>query len=59
MLDIILKYKYMNLIDIKHVMSITKPSCKIYRSIKQLWKINFNFWLILLSTHQGIFFKFL
>ena len=54
MFEIFLKYKYNNLLVIKHVTSITKPSSKIYCSVKQLWKINFNLGLILLSTNKGI-----
>ena len=54
MFEIFLKYKSNNLLVIKHMRSITKPSCKLYCSVKQLCKINFNLGLILLSTDKGI-----
>jgi ribosomal protein S8 len=53
MFEIFLKYKDNNSV-IKHLTSIAKPSCKIYCSVKQLWKIKFNLGLILLSTNKGI-----
>lgn len=53
MFEIFLKYKHNNSV-IKHLTSITKPSCKVYCSIKQLWKINTNLGLFLLSTNKGI-----
>lgn len=52
-LEIFLKYKYNNYV-IKYLTSITKPSSKIYCSIKQLWKINSNLGLFILSTNKGI-----
>lgn len=51
--EIFLKYKSNNYV-IKHLTSITKPSSKIYCSIKQLWKINSNLGLFILSTNKGI-----
>jgi small subunit ribosomal protein S8 len=53
MFEIFLKYKSKKSV-IKYLISITKPSFKIYCSIKQLWKINGNLGLFLLSTNKGI-----
>lgn len=50
---IFLKYKHNNSV-INHLTAITKPSCKVYCSIKQLWKINNNLGLFLISTNKGI-----
>ena len=53
MFEIFLKYNSKNSV-IKHLISVTKPSLKIYCSVKQLWKINTNLGLLLLSTSKGI-----
>lgn len=34
--------------------SISKPSLRIYYSLKQLWKINSNQGLLVLSTNKGL-----
>jgi small subunit ribosomal protein S8 len=53
MFEIFLKYKH-GIPVIKQLKSITKPSCRIYCSSKQLWKINSNLGLFILSTNKGI-----
>lgn len=51
---IFLKYNE-NYPVIKSIKSISKPSIKIHYSSKQLWKLNINQALIILSTNKGIF----
>lgn len=53
MFEIFLKYKQ-GIPVIKYLKSITKPSGRIYCSSKQLWKINSNLGLFILSTNKGI-----
>jgi small subunit ribosomal protein S8 len=53
MFEIFLKYKQ-GIPVIKHLISITKPSCRVYCSSKQLWKFNSNLGLFIISTNKGI-----
>jgi small subunit ribosomal protein S8 len=53
MFEIFLKYQSNNQV-IKRLTKIKKPSYKIYCSLKQLNKLNFNLGLILISTNKGI-----
>lgn len=53
MFEIFLKYKH-GIPVIKHLIAITKPNNRIYCSSKQLWKINSNLGLFVLSTSKGI-----
>jgi len=41
--------------SIKSIKSISKPSLKIYYSSKQLWKLNLNQSVIIVSTNRGVF----
>lgn len=50
---IFLKYSK-NVPSIKSIKSISKPSLKIYYSLKQLWKLNLNQSLIIVSTNKGL-----
>ena len=53
MFKIFLKYKKNEPI-INKLYSLTKPRQRVYYSSKQLWKINFNTGLCILSTNKGI-----
>jgi small subunit ribosomal protein S8 len=53
MLEIFLKYKQ-GIPVIKNLMPISKPSQRVYCSSKQLWKLNSNLGLYILSTNKGI-----
>lgn len=53
MLKIFLKYKN-NKPVINSIKIISKPSHKIYYSLKQLWKIDSNKSFIIVSTSQGL-----
>jgi len=53
MFEIFLKYKQ-SIPVIKKLAAITKPSFRVYCSSKQLWKINSNLGLFILSTNRGI-----
>jgi len=52
-IEIYLKYNN-KLPVIKTIKSISKPSLKVYYSLKQVWKINLNQDLLILSTNKGI-----
>ena len=52
-IEIYLKYNN-KLPAIKTIKSISKPSLKVYYSLKQIWKINLNQDLLILSTNKGI-----
>lgn len=53
---IIIFLKYNNKYpSIKSIKSISKPSLKFFYSSKQLWKLNLNQSIIILSTNKGIF----
>ena len=52
-LKIFLKYKN-NKPVIHSIKSISKPSKKIYYSLKQIWKINSNKSFIIFSTNKGL-----
>nr|YP_009495536.1 ribosomal protein S8 [Psammoneis japonica]AWQ64266.1 ribosomal protein S8 [Psammoneis japonica] len=54
MLKIFLKYKNGQPV-INSLKVISKPGHRIYYSAKQLWKINSNNSLIIVSTNQGLF----
>ena len=54
MLKIFLKYKEDGRPVINSIKLITKPSRRVYYSLKQLWKINLNSGLIIMSTNKGI-----
>ena len=51
-LKIFLKYKKGKPV-INSIKSVSKPSLRIYYSVKQLWKFDFNQGLLLLSTSKG------
>ena len=51
-LKIFLKYKKGKPV-INSFKSVSKPSLRIYYSVKQLWKLDFNQGLLLLSTSKG------
>lgn len=51
-LKIFLKYKKGQPV-INSLKSISKPSRRIYYSVKQLWKLNFNQGFLLISTTKG------
>lgn len=51
-LKIFLKYKK-GKPAINSLKSISKPSRRIYYSVKQLWKLNFNEGFLLISTTKG------
>ena len=53
MFEIILKY-YKGKPVINKIISISKPSKRIYVSLKDLWKLNTGVNLIILSTSKGI-----
>ena len=53
-IKIILKYTQDNRPAINSIKLITKPSRRIYYSLKQLWKLNQNSGLIILSTNKGV-----
>lgn len=53
MLKIFLKYKN-GKPAINSIKTVSKPSRKIYYSIKQLWKIDHTKSFIILSTNQGL-----
>lgn len=53
MFKIFIRYNSNNPI-IKNLQTITKPSRRIYCSVKQIWKINSNLGLFILSTNKGI-----
>jgi small subunit ribosomal protein S8 len=53
MFEIILKY-YKGKPVINKVVSISKPSKRIYMSVNDLWKLNTGLNLIVLSTSKGI-----
>lgn len=53
MFEIFLKYKQ-GIPVIKKLVAITKPSFRVFCSSKQLWKINSNLGLFILSTNRGI-----
>jgi small subunit ribosomal protein S8 len=47
--------KYKNKVPaIKNLKSVSKPSLRVYYSVKQLWKIDSNQSLLVLSTNQGL-----
>jgi small subunit ribosomal protein S8 len=50
---IFLKYKNGNPV-IKSLKVITKPGCRIYYSIEQLWKIDSSKGILILSTNKGL-----
>ena len=52
-LKIFLKYKN-NKPVIKSIKFISKPSKKMYYSIKKIWKINSEEFFIIFSTNQGL-----
>ena len=56
MFEIFLKYNNGKPL-INNIVFITKPSKRVYLSLKQLWKINSNFGLIIISTNKGVFSK--
>jgi small subunit ribosomal protein S8 len=51
--EIFLKYYKKNSV-IKVLKSVSKPSLKIYCTIKELWKFNYNLGNIFISTNKGI-----
>jgi len=53
MFEIILKY-YKGKPVINKIVSISKPSKRIYMSVDDLWKLNTGLNLIVLSTSKGI-----
>ncbi len=53
-LKILLKYKPDGKPVINSIKLITKPNRRVYYSVKQIWKINVNSGLIIMSTNQGI-----
>jgi small subunit ribosomal protein S8 len=53
MFEIVLKY-YKKKPVINKIVSISKPSKKIYMSVADLWKLNTGLNLIILSTSKGI-----
>lgn len=52
-LYVYLKYKG-KLPTIRSLKSVSKPSLRVYYSVKQLWKINSNQGLLILSTNRGL-----
>jgi len=52
-LKIFLKYKKRNPV-INSIKFVSKPSKRVYFSVKQLWKINSNNNLIIISTSKGL-----
>lgn len=52
MIKIFLKYKNGNPV-INSLKLITKPSCRVYYTVKQLWKIDSSKGIIILSTNKG------
>lgn len=56
MFEIFLKYNNGKPL-INKVIFLTKPSKKIYLSLKQLWKMDLNFGLLIISTNKGVFSK--
>ena len=56
MFEIFLKYNNGKPL-INKVIFLTKPSKRIYLSLKQLWKIDSNFGLIIISTNKGVLSK--
>jgi len=53
MFEIILKY-YKGKPVINKIISVSKPSKKIYISLQDLWKLNTGLNLVILSTSKGI-----
>lgn len=52
MLKVYLKYNNENP-AINNIKLLTKPSLKIYYSLKQLWKLNSSEGLLIISTNKG------
>ena len=52
-LKIFLKYKN-NVPVINSIKMLSKPSLRIYYSVKQLWKLDPNKGLIIISTNRGL-----
>lgn len=52
MLKIFLKYQN-NTPVINSIKMLSKPSLRIYYSVKQLWKLNTNNGIIVMSTNKG------
>merc|ERR1712018_43416 len=52
-LEIFLKYKNGDPV-IKSIIAVSKPGARIYCSLKQLWKINCNTGIVLVSTSNGL-----
>lgn len=53
-LKVLLKYDIQGSPVIKNIERISKPSRKVYTSIKSLWKINSGAGIFLLSTPKGV-----
>jgi small subunit ribosomal protein S8 len=53
-LKIFLKYKKNNKPAINNIIFITKPSKRIYLSIKQLWELNVFNSILIVSTSRGL-----
>ena len=53
MFEVVLKY-YKGKSVINKIVSISKPSKKIYMSVNDLWKLNTGLNLVILSTSKGI-----
>jgi len=51
---IFLKYNYNNTPAIKTIISISKPSRRIYLSLKEIWKIESSTGLLIITTNKGI-----
>ncbi len=53
MFEIVLKY-YKGKPVINKIIAISKPSKRIYMSLKELWKLNTGLNLVILSTSKGV-----
>jgi len=53
-LKIFLKYKKNSKPTINNIKFLTKPSKRIYLTIKQLWKLDISNYIIIVSTSKGL-----
>lgn len=53
-IKVLLKYTIAGDPTIKKIWRISKPGCRIYTSIKSLWKVNSGLGVFILSTNKGV-----
>lgn len=52
--EVFLKYSSIGKPAINSIKFVSKPSCRIYFSIKQIWKLNSSKTFIIFSTNKGL-----